>query len=773
MSIAIALGLVVAYGIRVAIKGPYRHERLKKEPGSVFLGRFFLEFAYWCFDPLKELLLRTRVTPNQLTAASLAASLAGAAAFAAGRFTVGGWMVIACAVLDALDGMVARARGTASDAGELIDAAVDRYAEIATFAGIAAYYRNYPIGFWLALSSLGGALLVSYARAKGEISGIDARMGSMNRAERATYIGAAGVLAPAVALFSEPGAAHPAFYLMLATLFLVAVMANVTALRRFAFIHGELRKRDGVPAGPTPSREEDLSGWFQRAWVASAVATIVDYGTFTVLVEVVGIYTGTSRALGALLGAITNFTLNKVYTFRTRQNSVLVEVPRYAAISLTSLLLNTVGTVLLTEGLHWNPLFAAALVGVAVSLGWNLPLHRVFVFREHSARPRPMLALLGAVASALAAMAVLFVAYGDPFAEEQVHGFSLAAEDHANVTQASFLPKLRPEAFYSESYSFLFSSEDGSFARVQYLVSNAGLEGHGKAAVRAVVVTPDGKTTEDSETFESGEWGVQPEGAIEMGASRLTMGPDASHHVHFAGRKLVVDATVLPETQAVRPGGGRVVFDAGGHAVFDQTIFALRSKFEGTLWSAATGGKKLRGYCYADTSYSTVPAYKSASLWYRMEAFDDEHGTSAALAVLFPPLGSGLPPQGWLYTSRDGQTEVRATDVKVSFSDLRHETGGHFQYDVPQRVSVVARGSQGEAVTAEIDAKKLLYRQDVLDEMGPLSRLLISTVAAPMAYTYEDRYQLRIARPGQPETVRSGQALSEFSYANKPPPTVF
>ena len=176
------------------LKGHYEPDRLKKEPGSVFLGRFFLEFGYWCFDPMEKALLRLGVTPNQLTAASLLCSLGGAAAFATGRFTMGGWLVIACAILDALDGMVARSRGTASDAGELLDAAVDRYAEIATFAGIAAYYRNYPLGFWLALGSMGGALLVSYARAKGEISGIDARMGSMNRAERAVYIGIAGVL---------------------------------------------------------------------------------------------------------------------------------------------------------------------------------------------------------------------------------------------------------------------------------------------------------------------------------------------------------------------------------------------------------------------------------------------------------------------------------------------------------------------------------------------------------------------------------------------------
>ena len=125
-------------------------------------------------------------------------------------------------MLDALDGMVARSRGTASDAGELIDAAVDRYAEIATFAGLAAYYRNYPLGFWLALTSLGGALLVSYARAKGEISGIDARMGSMNRAERAVYIGIAGVLAPITARFLEPGVARPTYHLLLGTLARVA-----------------------------------------------------------------------------------------------------------------------------------------------------------------------------------------------------------------------------------------------------------------------------------------------------------------------------------------------------------------------------------------------------------------------------------------------------------------------------------------------------------------------------------------------------------------------
>jgi putative flippase GtrA len=444
------------------------------------------------------------------------------------------------------------------------------------------------------------------------------------------------------------------------------------------------------------------------------------------------------------------------------------EVPRYAAISLTSLLLNTLGVVLLTDGLRWNPLVAAALVGVLVAVGWNLPLHRYYVFRHGAHRPRPGLAWIGALASGTAAVAVLFVAYGMPFAEEGVHGFSTQIDDAAKVTQTSYLPKLLPEAFYSESYSFLFQADDGTFARVQFLVSNAGLEGHGGAAARAVLVGANGKTIEDAEAFEAGQWRVLPEGAIEMGAHSLTMGPDASHHVHFAGKKLVIDATVLPQTQAVRPGGGRVTFDAGGRAVFDQTIFALRSKFDGTVWSSDRGGRRVRGYCYADTSYSTMPAYKSASLWYRMEAFDDADGTTAALAVLIPPEGSRVAPQGWLYTSRDGHTEVRSSDVKLSFEKPRREAGGRFEYDVPQRVVASARGARGEKVTVTIDAKRLLYKEDVLGEMGPLSRFLISVMAAPMTYTYEYHYDLRIERPGAPADYRDGTALSEFAYANAP-----
>src|SRR6059058_1567622 len=136
-----------------------------------------------------------------------------------------------------------------------------------------------------------------------------------------------------------------------------------------------------------------------------------------------------------------------------------------------------------------------------------------------------------------------------------------------------------------------------------------------------------------------------------------------------------------------------------------------------------------------------------------MEAFDDGADGTAALAVLFPPQGSLRQPEGWLYTSRNGDTEVRASDVKVRLEERRREPGGRFEYDVPQRIVAVAKGSRDEQITLTLQARRLLYKEDVLGEMGPLSRLLVSTVAAPMAYTYEDRYRLLIERPGaEPES---------------------
>ena len=52
--IALATLLLGVYAIRVRVRGRFQHDRAKKEPGSIFLGRFLIEFGYWIFSFLER-----------------------------------------------------------------------------------------------------------------------------------------------------------------------------------------------------------------------------------------------------------------------------------------------------------------------------------------------------------------------------------------------------------------------------------------------------------------------------------------------------------------------------------------------------------------------------------------------------------------------------------------------------------------------------------------------------------------------------------------------
>lgn len=235
------VGLLL-FAARSALHGLPRTPRVDRLGGSPILGRFFLEYGVWMFRPVERAAVRLEIHPDALSWASLA--LHGVAAFllAVGAWGLGGWLLAFGAACDALDGAVARARGLASDAGEVLDAAVDRWAEMAVFFGFAWYYRDLWWGFLLAAAACVGSVLVSYARAKGEIYGIDAAMGLMQRHERAAWLSAATVLSALWQAFRpSPGfALHP---LALFALGAIAVLANLTGWQRTAFVRRELRRR--------------------------------------------------------------------------------------------------------------------------------------------------------------------------------------------------------------------------------------------------------------------------------------------------------------------------------------------------------------------------------------------------------------------------------------------------------------------------------------------------------------------------------------------------
>ena len=76
--------------------------------------------------PLASWLARSRhVTPNRVTGVAILLALGSAACFAVGLFRLGGLLFLLRFFVDCLDGKVARAQGTSSARGAVLDLAAD------------------------------------------------------------------------------------------------------------------------------------------------------------------------------------------------------------------------------------------------------------------------------------------------------------------------------------------------------------------------------------------------------------------------------------------------------------------------------------------------------------------------------------------------------------------------------------------------------------------------------------------------------------------------
>jgi phosphatidylglycerophosphate synthase len=112
--------------------------------------------------PLTRLLLRTPVTPSQVTLLSVAAGLLGAAGLAtvSHGLRVGGVLLLVLSIiLDCVDGEIARARYQQSAAGARLDVVGDYLVHLAVFVGLATGLLRQglpPGGVWVAAALVAG-----------------------------------------------------------------------------------------------------------------------------------------------------------------------------------------------------------------------------------------------------------------------------------------------------------------------------------------------------------------------------------------------------------------------------------------------------------------------------------------------------------------------------------------------------------------------------------------------------------------------------------------
>jgi len=365
---------LVAYAIRCRVKGPYVDPELAVRETSFVTGRWVRFFFAWAMRPVWAAVLRSGIPASALTTLSLLLAGGAGVALAVGRFGLGGWLYIFAGICDFLDGRLARAKGEASPRGSLLDSVLDRYSEGAVFVGLAWFYRDSWV-LLVVLAALLGSQLTSYVRAKGESLGIRITVGLMQRAERILLLGVAVALSPVAEAVLAPADPRPAHRLAIFAIVVLAIMAQGTAARRLVYGLGAL--------GSKP-----LRGWFSasrgsliRNVAAAVFATAIDFAVFGGLVVAVGLAPWLATACGCAVGAVVNFTVNRLWVFHSK-TPPLAQSARYTFVSATSALLNSGGVAILMLVPSARSWIAWSLARAAVFLAWNFPLHRDYVFKS-------------------------------------------------------------------------------------------------------------------------------------------------------------------------------------------------------------------------------------------------------------------------------------------------------------------------------------------------------------------------------------------------------
>jgi phosphatidylinositol phosphate synthase len=181
-------------------------------------------------DPIGAWLVRRGLTPNSVTVLGTIGTVAATLwFFPRGQLFVGTLAVTAFVLFDLLDGAMARAQGSGTPFGAVLDASCDRIADGALFAAL-TWYAFTTGNRWLAVASLislVAAQVVSYVKARAEASGLNADGGIAERAERLIIVlvgsGLSGLGVP---------------YVLDVALWLCAVLTAATVVQRLLAARG-------------------------------------------------------------------------------------------------------------------------------------------------------------------------------------------------------------------------------------------------------------------------------------------------------------------------------------------------------------------------------------------------------------------------------------------------------------------------------------------------------------------------------------------------------
>jgi CDP-diacylglycerol---glycerol-3-phosphate 3-phosphatidyltransferase len=211
----------------------------------------FRQFWTAVWAPLGNLFLRWGISPNTVTFVGTVGVVAGAVIFfPQGELFVGVLVITAFVFSDIIDGYMARSSGQVSPFGAFWDSTLDRIGDAAIFGGLAMYYVGPGDNDWfaaLAIYCLSMGSVTSYARARAESLGMQAKVGIAERADRLVSI---LVVTGASDLVNRLGVGEDALWAIPVTLGALALASTVTVVQRVLVVRDQAR---AIASGPGPA----------------------------------------------------------------------------------------------------------------------------------------------------------------------------------------------------------------------------------------------------------------------------------------------------------------------------------------------------------------------------------------------------------------------------------------------------------------------------------------------------------------------------------------
>jgi len=123
---------------------------------------------------------------------------------------------------------------------------------------------------------------------------------------------------------------------------------------------------------------------FIKAQLSALLGGVVDYLIMVLLTEIFHLHYTISIAIGGVIGAIVNFSLNKKWTFYSKdipyKNSMLAQLMKFVLVVLNSILLKASGTYLITTFLGFDYRISRIATDLFVSIVFNYTLQKLWVF---------------------------------------------------------------------------------------------------------------------------------------------------------------------------------------------------------------------------------------------------------------------------------------------------------------------------------------------------------------------------------------------------------